>query len=96
VVTFAGLWLSVLILVANALVPTIQGVGPHAGAVTLALGMVMWAFVRRIGSLGDSKLNQDCAASPLEIVHISAVANPKGAIKEGNSAMIVSMNPDPT
>jgi hypothetical protein len=36
-----------------------QGVGPHAAAVTLSLGTAMWAFVRRIASLGGDKPSED-------------------------------------
>ena len=59
VVSFVGLWLSVLMLGANALIPAIQGVGLHAAAVTLSLGAVMWAFVRRIASLGGDNAGGD-------------------------------------
>ena len=59
VFAFAGQWLAVLILAANAVVPAMQGVGPHAAAVTLSLGTAMWAFVRRIASLGGDKPSED-------------------------------------
>jgi hypothetical protein len=52
-VVFVALWLSVLLLTVNALVPAVQGIGLHAVAVTLSLGTVMWSFVRRIASLGS-------------------------------------------
>ena len=35
----------------NALVPQVQGVGLFAAALTLSMGLIMWAFVRRIASL---------------------------------------------
>jgi hypothetical protein len=58
-VTFVGLWIAVLILVVNALVPSIQGTGLHAAAVTLALGTVMWSFLRRLASLGGNRSDGD-------------------------------------
>ena len=59
ILAFAGQWLAVLILAANAVIPAMQGVGPHAAAVTLSLGTAMWAFVRRIASLGGDRLHSD-------------------------------------
>ena len=58
-VSFASLWLSVLVFLVNIVVPSIQGVGLYAGAVTLSLGTAMWAFVRRIASLGNHRARGD-------------------------------------
>ena len=59
VVAFVGLWLSVLILIVNALVTSIQGIGLHAAAITLSFGTVMWSFVRRLASLGSQSSDGD-------------------------------------
>ena len=59
VVAFIGLWVSVLMLIANALVTSIQGVGLHAAAITLSLGTVMWSFVRRLASLASQSSEAD-------------------------------------
>jgi hypothetical protein len=58
-IIFAGLWLSVAMLGVNAIVPSLQGVALHAGAITLCLATVMWAFVHRIASLGDIEAQRD-------------------------------------
>jgi hypothetical protein len=58
-IIFAGLWLSVAMLIVNAIVPSLQGVALYAGAITLCLATVMWAFVRRIASLGDLEAQHD-------------------------------------
>lgn len=52
-------WFAVLILITNAVIPTVQGVGLHSAAVTLSLGTAMWAFVGRIASLGGDKPSED-------------------------------------
>jgi len=59
VLAFALQWLAILVLAANAVIPAMQGVGPHAAAVTLSLGTAMWAFVRRIASLGGDTQSED-------------------------------------
>ena len=47
-------WILVLLLVANAAVPALQGVGPFKAALSLSLAVAMLGFVRRIASLlGD-------------------------------------------
>jgi hypothetical protein len=51
VLTLAGHWIVVLLLAVNALVPQVQGVGLFAAALSLSIGLIMWAFVRRIASL---------------------------------------------
>ena len=58
-VAFAGLWVSNLILIVNAVVPSVQGIGLYAGAITLSLGPSMWSFVRRIGTLGSHHSHGD-------------------------------------
>ena len=48
-------WLAAALLIANAILPTVQGGGLFKVALTMPLATVMWAFVRRIGSLlGDT------------------------------------------
>ena len=59
VLAFSLQWLSVLVLLVNAVFPAIQGVGLHAAAVTLSLATAMWAFVRRIASLGGDHAGED-------------------------------------
>jgi hypothetical protein len=59
IVAFVGLWFSVLILIFNAIVPSIQGTGPHAAAITVSLGTVMWSFVHRLASLGSQSSDGD-------------------------------------
>ena len=49
----------VAVLVINALVPPVQGVGPFAAALTLSLAIMMWTFVRRISSLLGDKPGED-------------------------------------
>jgi hypothetical protein len=49
----------ILSLIANALVPTVQGVLLFAAALTSSLAIVMWSFVRRIGSLLGEKPGED-------------------------------------
>jgi hypothetical protein len=47
-------WMLVLLLMANAAVPDLRGVGPFKVALSLSLAVVMLGFVRRIASLlGD-------------------------------------------
>jgi hypothetical protein len=58
-IIFAALWLSVAMLGVNAIVLSLQGVALYAGAITLCLATVMWAFVRRIASLGDIEAQRD-------------------------------------
>ena len=52
-------WIAVLLLAANIVVSPAQGTGPFAVALTLAMGLVMWAFVRRIASLLGDKPGED-------------------------------------
>ena len=51
--------LAVAVLVVNTLVPAVQGVALYAAALTLCLGNMMWAFVRRISSLLGEKPSKD-------------------------------------
>jgi hypothetical protein len=51
--------LVVLVLAVNAVVPSIQGVGPFAAALTVALAIMLWTFVRRISSLLGDKAGED-------------------------------------
>ena len=48
---YVFLWMLVAVLVANATVPGLRGVGLLKAALTLFLAAVMLAFVRRIASL---------------------------------------------
>ena len=50
---------AIALLVTNALVPAVQGVALYAAALTLCLGNMMWAFVRRISSLLGEKASKD-------------------------------------
>jgi hypothetical protein len=59
IAAFVGLWLSVLTLIANAIVPSVQGVGLHAAAITLSVATVMWFFVRLLASLGGESPTGD-------------------------------------
>ena len=52
-------WISVLLLVANAAVPPLQGVGLFKAALTISLAMIMWTFVRRVASLVGDKPSED-------------------------------------
>jgi hypothetical protein len=47
------------VLAINALVPPVQGVGPFAAALTVALAIMLWTFVRRISSLLGDKAGDD-------------------------------------
>lgn len=49
---FAAYWLSVCLLVANALLPGLTSAGIYAAAITLSLGTSMLLFVRRLSTLG--------------------------------------------
>lgn len=51
--------LVVAVLAANAFVRPIQGVGPFAAALTVALAIMLWTFVRRIASLLGDKPGED-------------------------------------
>lgn len=51
--------LAVLILLANAALPAIQGTGPHVAAMTFSVAVVMWSFVRRLVSLLGEEPNED-------------------------------------
>jgi hypothetical protein len=51
--------IAVALLVTNALVPAVQGIALYAAALTLCLGNMMWAFVRRISSLLGEKPSKD-------------------------------------
>ena len=51
--------MAIALLVLNALVPAVQGVALYAAALTLCLGNMMWAFVRRITSLLGEKPSRD-------------------------------------
>ena len=57
--SFAANGLSVIILFINTAVPPWQGIHLYAGALTLSTAGIMWAFVRRIGSLVGDKLGDD-------------------------------------
>ena len=59
VLTLAGHWIVVLLLAVNALVPQVQGIGLFAAALTLSMGLIMWAFVRRIASLLGETPSED-------------------------------------
>ena len=52
-------WITVLLLVANAAVPPLQGAGLFKAALTISLAMIMWAFVRRLASLVGDKPGED-------------------------------------
>ena len=51
--------LVVLLLVANAAVPAIQGMGLYVVAMTFSVAVVMWSFVKRLVSLLGEKPNED-------------------------------------
>ena len=51
--------IAIALLVLNALVPAVQGIALYAAALTLCLGNMMWAFVRRITSLLGEKPGRD-------------------------------------
>ena len=57
--SFIANGLSAIILLVNAVVPPWQGVHLFAGALTLSTAAIMWAFVRRIGSLVGDKPGDD-------------------------------------
>lgn len=57
--SFIANGLSAVILLVNAVVPPWQGVHLFAGALTLSTAAIMWAFVRRIGSLVGDKPGDD-------------------------------------
>ncbi|MBC8038680.1 MAG: hypothetical protein H7X89_15850 [Rhizobiales bacterium] len=53
-VSFAAQWFGVLLLIANAVIPRIQGIALFELALTICLATIMWTFVRRISTLlGD-------------------------------------------
>ena len=51
-------WIAALMLAANAIVPW-QSVFAFKAALTLSLAVIMWAFVRRVGSLVGDKPSED-------------------------------------
>jgi hypothetical protein len=55
---FANSFSTILLLV-NAVVPPWQGLHLFAGALTISTAAIMWAFVRRIGSLVGDKPGDD-------------------------------------
>jgi hypothetical protein len=57
--SFSANGLSVAILIINAVVQSWQGILLFAGALTLSTAVIMWAFVRRIGSLIGDKPGED-------------------------------------
>jgi hypothetical protein len=57
--SFAMHWIDIALMLINAIVPAVQGVGLFAAGLTLSLGSVMWAFVRRIASLLGEKPGED-------------------------------------
>ena len=57
--SFVANGLCVIILFINAVVPPWQGIHLYAGALTLSTAAIMWAFVRRIGSLVGDKPGDD-------------------------------------
>ena len=57
--SFAANGLSVIILVINAVVSPWQGIHLFTGALTLSTAAIMWAFVRRLGSLVGDKPGDD-------------------------------------
>jgi hypothetical protein len=57
--SFIANGLSAIVLLVNAAVPPWQGVHLFAGALTLSTAAIMWAFVRRIGSLVGDKPGDD-------------------------------------
>jgi hypothetical protein len=57
--SFVANCLSAVILLVNAVVQPWQGVHMFAGALTLSTAAIMWAFVRRIGSLVGDKPGDD-------------------------------------
>jgi hypothetical protein len=59
-------WFGVLLLIANALIPSVQGVFLFGAALTICLATVMWAFVRRIASLMDDKPPEDWDSKQLK------------------------------
>ena len=53
-VLFGAQWLAVLLLLANALIPAVQGIALFELALTICLATIMWTFVRRVATLlGD-------------------------------------------
>jgi hypothetical protein len=59
IASFATNGFSAIVLLVNALVPPWQGIHLFAGALTLSTAAIMWAFVRRIGSLVGDKPGDD-------------------------------------
>ena len=59
IASFATNGFSVIVLLVNAIVPPWQGIHLFAGALTLSTAVIMWAFVRRIGSLVGDKPGDD-------------------------------------
>ncbi len=55
---FAGHWVTVLMLASNAVIQA-QGIGLYAAAVTLSLGISMWLFVHRMGTLSRGQSDGD-------------------------------------
>ena len=57
--SFGANAVSVIILIINAVVAPWQGIHLYAGALTLTMAVVMWAFVRRVGSLVGDRPSDD-------------------------------------
>ena len=52
-------WVAAGLLIANAAVPALRDAGLHALALTVFLATMMWAFVRRVGSLMGATPSED-------------------------------------
>lgn len=59
-------WFGVLLLLANAAIPFVQGIFLFEAALTICLATVMWAFVRRIASLVGDKPTEEWASKRLK------------------------------
>jgi hypothetical protein len=59
ILTFSTHGLAVALLLINAAVPTVQGAGLFATALTLSLAITMLAFVRRVASLLGDEPHED-------------------------------------
>lgn len=57
--SFSLHWLAVALLIVNAAVPAVQGVGLFASAITLEMAVMFWTFTRRVTSLFGTEIGSD-------------------------------------
>jgi hypothetical protein len=59
VISFSAQWITVLILLLNAVIPDFRGVALFELGLTISLATIMWAFVRRVSTLVSDHASED-------------------------------------